>query len=129
MLLKEMFEEPPLENSDYIQDVLKEDHVHLFKAYVESGDIPLTLQTYLQESLLHEAVKFEAKEILAYLITLGMNVNQPDYYGSTPIFLASAKGFLDGFDMLRHAGASLNTANREGIKPLEIALTLSSHIL
>ncbi len=122
IMIKELYEEVPLDNTEFIHQVLKDDHVHLFKAYVESGDIPLTLQTYLQESLLHEAVKFEAKEILSYLLTLGMNVNQQDYYGSTPLFIACAKGYIEGFDILRYAGGNLALANKEGIKPLEMAV-------
>ncbi|MGD9909403.1 MAG: ankyrin repeat domain-containing protein [Candidatus Izemoplasmatales bacterium] len=122
IMLKELYEEEPLENTEFIHDCLLHDHIHMFKAYIENGDIPLTLLTYRQESLLHEAVKFEATEIIKYLLNIGMSPDLTDFYGSTPIFIACAKGYTEGFKLLKSNHANLNKMNVEKIKPLEISV-------
>jgi len=122
IVLKELYEESPMENTSYIQECLQEDNVHMFKAYVDNGDIPLTMSTYNQESLLHEAVKFEATEIIKFLISVGMDVNSVDYFGSTPIYIASAKGYKEGFQILKDNHAHMMIVNKENVKPLEVAL-------
>ena len=51
----------------------------------------------------------------------GVDVNQADKNGWTPLYVASEKGHTEVIKVLLHAGADVNQARKDGVTPLNVA--------
>src|SRR5262249_10160332 len=85
---------------------------------------------------LHVAAKYNHVNVLLYLLTLGISIEQPiqDEWGETACHRASAFGALDAVKLLHQQGADLNKPNKKGFYPLHLAaqynhINVLSHLL
>ncbi len=70
---------------------------------------------------LHEAALFGNVEQLKINIANGVNLNQKDDYGSTPLIIACTFGKTEIAKELIRAGADIHITNNEGSTPLHVA--------
>ena len=75
------------------------------------------IRDYEGRTLLHWVVNLELKEEVAYLLSLGVNPNEKDDEGQTPLHYAAA-GDVDIVKMLISHGADVNARDRLGRIPL-----------
>jgi len=76
---------------------------------------------YLHRALVSVAIP-PSREVVDYLIRLGLDVNAIDVYGNTPIHYAVRLKRPDLVARLVEAGADVNVVNGEGVSPLRQAL-------
>src|SRR6266850_2782251 len=59
--------------------------------------------------------------VVRFLLEQGADVNACDYYGFTPLHLASRNGMLEVARLLVEHGADINAEDNEGMTPLKVA--------
>ncbi len=74
-----------------------------------------------KKSLLHYAVTGSAMDVIAYLLSLDINVNMVDQHGETPLFDCARKGKLQIAKLLISKFANVNVENRIGELPIHLA--------
>lgn len=96
---------------------------NLTKFIIESGiDCTLVLHRKNKVNALHLAAQLGETEIVACLLAKGMNVNQKNILGETPIFFSIAHGFLETAEFLFSNGARLDDTNDYGLSSLMVSV-------
>eukprot|EP00037_Helgoeca_nana_P016071 m.150761 g.150761 ORF g.150761 m.150761 type:complete len:746 (-) comp23324_c0_seq4:4886-7123(-) len=88
--------------------------------YLESG-VPPTVVDADGDTLVHLCAQQNMLELLTYLITHGVDCNQPNRLGDTPLHRASARGCTVACTMLLGADADLNARNHAGQTALDVS--------
>jgi ankyrin repeat protein len=73
-------------------------------------------------TLLIYAVKKNDIEMVAFLLTLGADINKSNMVGGTPFSKASQDGNFEMIDLLRRSGANINSENIIGETPFQTAI-------
>lgn len=98
-----------------------------FFQYLENLGINPNISTELGRNPLHNLVRIKDGAVIDYFISKGVNVNQPDEDGNTPLMLAA--GFqqdLDIFNRFFEKGRNWNHKNKEGQTALTYAIMRNS---
>ncbi|EGG20490.1 12 days embryo spinal ganglion cDNA [Cavenderia fasciculata] len=69
----------------------------------------------------HWAADFNQVEVLTYLISKKVNVDQKDKYGITPLLAAVYEGHVESVALLVKSGASVKTEGPDGRTAVEAA--------
>lgn len=72
-------------------------------------------------NLPYSAVLMHSPKALRILIEEGVNINQANFFGVTPLHLAAYHNATEACQILVRAGASLTVVNRLGQTPVELA--------
>lgn len=75
-----------------------------------------------QTKTLYEAVTDGNVELVKSLISSGADVNTPNIWGWTPLYIASGTGKKDIVNLLIAKGADVNAPNKQGETPLHFAV-------
>lgn len=74
----------------------------------------------IQEELL-QAIQFGEHRKVKTLIQEGVDVNEPNFYGKTPLLLSAERGHKECVSLLLSANADPKIADFEGLTPLCVA--------
>lgn len=106
-------------SENILDAVMKNDCAFIIKYYEDGHDIKVLDNK--KESLLHKACRNDYFEVVDLLIKLGVDINQSNIYGDTPLHLAVQ--FKNGavVDKLLFEGARVNAQNLKKVSPLHVA--------
>lgn len=109
-------------NIQFVIATVLHDRTAMFKALM-SKDAPVNYKNDKQENLLHEACKNDNYEIARLLIDRGVNVNQKDVDGTTPLHIVvnSGRNNLEMCSLLVNNGANVNAVDNKGRSILKLA--------
>lgn len=82
--------------------------------FLKNHGADLFLKNSLEKSLLHSAAWNKNKEVVSYLIAEGLNVNEMDEKGKTPLHYAAMAGNLEIAKILIKYGADINAQVTDG---------------
>lgn len=94
-----------------------------------SGNTPLMQEFFLNSSkeVLEHLNNFEIhRQIVAYLISKGADVNKVNRFGETPLTAAVQRNFIGFFDLLLDNGAEIDKPESNRRTPLKIAVENNS---
>ncbi len=99
----------------------------LFKLLVEKGKAKLEIfgkRSYVRQNVLHmtAASYNENPELIEYIVSKGIKVNDVDEQGMSALYLASFHGKLNTMQKLIELGANVNQADIIGFQPLHRAI-------
>jgi ankyrin repeat protein len=95
-------------------------NVVMTKLFLDYG---LPLYNKHMNSPLHKACKYNNTEIVRLLLTRGVDVNEVNDDGETPIFLTDSKKIIS---LLVNHGAKIHIQNKKGNTPLHDAIKCES---
>jgi ankyrin repeat protein len=99
-----------------MEAIMSEDEAE-FQSLISAGNLEATDSDGW--NALHYAAEYpEDEKMLETLLDLGMNPNQGDLYGMTPLMISSQNGFVSKVELLLVAGADPNLEDQEGWTPL-----------
>lgn len=103
-------------------DICKEGDINAFKnAYLSNPDL-IEKTKPLGITLLHIASDCNNEKLCNFLISLGLNVNEKDDNGWTPLLFASTKQYTGICDCLIKNGADVDEKDIHGLTPLHFAV-------
>jgi pectate lyase len=85
------------------------------------------LQAKIADSSIHGAASLGVSDKVKAFIKNGVDVNEEDAQGMTPLHLAVQGGHREIVEFLLSQGADVNAKNNEGKTPLELALSERQH--
>jgi hypothetical protein len=85
------------------------------------------LEDQSQRNILHYAIQLDFKELTAFAIQCGANVNQADQYGFTPLHMAVYHDNLPIIKLLIEHRASMKLEDANGNNPYKLAVKLKRY--
>ncbi|MFA7126874.1 MAG: ankyrin repeat domain-containing protein, partial [Bacilli bacterium] len=96
------------------------------KKLAEDG-VDLNTQTYMNQTLLHLAIKLENARLLRMFLKAGVNVNLANEGGLTPLHMAVLEDRLDFVRILVLGGCDCNLGAEMEQTPLHLAVCNGKH--
>ena len=106
-----------------IVEAVKDGNIGVVEQLIKAGIDINKVVVHASMSLLHVAIEYGQLEVAKLLIDSGADINRKDMNGWTPLFLASASGYLELVNMLlNRPDIQPNISDNSGKTPLYMAL-------
>lgn len=104
-----------------IHKAAKDGDITKIKSLLEKDPKLINAGNRLEQAPLEMAAWGGHKEIVAFLIEKGANVNQVDIFGAAPLHMAVVQGHKEIVELLLEKGADINVKTKNGKIPLQLA--------
>jgi len=114
-------------DSEFFRLIMNRDTVGALRE-IDSGASPSAMDP-LGFGILHHLVHKRDTEMMNFMFSLNVSVDERDAIGNTPLMLAAQRGFDDICGFLIEKGADINAMNLDSATPLFFASQTCSHEL